>query len=118
MTSKLTMVTTPPDVVRTRASSTVLVKASSLVNRDLAGMLAGYRCRVVDVVRESVVRATMMVEIEYNTGRQDLGETVEVNRTSEKCLGTCRVRNRAAVRFSVPIAFAIALSYSDRSVKE
>ena len=30
--------TTPPEVVRTRASSTVLVKASSLVNLDLAGM--------------------------------------------------------------------------------
>lgn len=28
----------PPDVVRMRASSTVLAKASSLVNRDLAGM--------------------------------------------------------------------------------
>ncbi len=32
------MVTMPPDVVRTRASSTVFVKASSLVNLDLAGM--------------------------------------------------------------------------------
>lgn len=29
---------TPPDVVRTRASSTVLAKASSLVNRDFAGI--------------------------------------------------------------------------------
>ena len=36
--SKEKMVTIPPDVVRTRASSTVLVKASSLVNLDLAGM--------------------------------------------------------------------------------
>ena len=44
------MVTTPPDVVRTRASSTVLVKASSLVNRDFAGMLTGYRCKVVEIV--------------------------------------------------------------------
>ena len=32
------MVTIPPDVVRTRASSTVFVKASSLVNLDFAGM--------------------------------------------------------------------------------
>lgn len=32
------MVTMPPDVVRTRASSTVLANASSLVNRDFAGM--------------------------------------------------------------------------------
>lgn len=31
--------TTPPDVVRTLASSTVLVNASKRVNRDLAGML-------------------------------------------------------------------------------
>lgn len=30
--------TIPPEVVRTRASSTVLVKASSLVNLDLAGI--------------------------------------------------------------------------------
>jgi hypothetical protein len=50
ITNKLTMVTIPPDVVRTRASSTVLVKASSLVKRDLAGILAGYRCRVVEIV--------------------------------------------------------------------
>lgn len=34
------MVTTPPDVVRIRASSTVLVNASSLVNLDLGGMTA------------------------------------------------------------------------------
>lgn len=33
------MVTMPPDVVRMRASSTVFVKASSRVNRDLAGMV-------------------------------------------------------------------------------
>lgn len=33
------MVTMPPDVVLMRASSTVFVKASSLVNRDLAGIL-------------------------------------------------------------------------------
>ncbi len=32
------IVTIPPEVVRTLASSTVLVKASSLVNRDFAGM--------------------------------------------------------------------------------
>lgn len=34
------MVTIPPDVVRMRASSTVFAKASSLVNRDLAGILS------------------------------------------------------------------------------
>lgn len=34
------MVTIPPDVVRIRASSTVFVKASNLVNLDFAGMLA------------------------------------------------------------------------------
>lgn len=34
------MVTMPPLVVRMRASSTVLVKASSLVNRDLGAMVA------------------------------------------------------------------------------
>jgi hypothetical protein len=34
-----TIVTMPPDVVLILASSTVFVKASSLVNRDLAGML-------------------------------------------------------------------------------
>ena len=33
--------TTPPDVVRILASSTVLVKASSLVNLDFAGMVSG-----------------------------------------------------------------------------
>lgn len=32
------IVTMPPEVVRTRASSTVLVKASRRVNLDLAGM--------------------------------------------------------------------------------
>lgn len=32
-------VTMPPEVVRTRASSTVLVKASSFVKRDLAGIV-------------------------------------------------------------------------------
>jgi hypothetical protein len=37
------IVTTPPDVVRTLASSTVLVKASSLVNLDFAGISAGWR---------------------------------------------------------------------------
>lgn len=42
--------TIPPEVVRTRASSTVLVKASSLVNRDLAGMMVGYHCRIVFTV--------------------------------------------------------------------
>lgn len=36
------IVTMPPDVVRTRASSTVLVKASSRVNRDLAGIVRDY----------------------------------------------------------------------------
>lgn len=35
-----TIVTMPPEVVRTLASSTVLVKASSLVNRDFAGIVA------------------------------------------------------------------------------
>lgn len=34
------MVTMPPLVVRIRASSTVLVKASSLVNLDFGGMVA------------------------------------------------------------------------------
>lgn len=34
------MVIIPPDEVRTRASSTVLVKASSLVNLDFGGMFA------------------------------------------------------------------------------
>ena len=33
-------VTMPPDVVRIRASSTVLVKASSLTKRFLGGMLS------------------------------------------------------------------------------
>lgn len=37
------MVTIPPLVVRTRASSTVLVKASSRVNLDLGGMVADER---------------------------------------------------------------------------
>ena len=36
------IVTIPPDVVRTLASSTVLVKASSLVNLDFAGMVVMY----------------------------------------------------------------------------
>lgn len=35
------MVTMPPDAVRTLASSTVLVKASSRVKRDLAGIVNG-----------------------------------------------------------------------------
>ena len=34
------MVTIPPEVVRIRASSTVFVKASSLVNLDFAGIVA------------------------------------------------------------------------------
>jgi hypothetical protein len=33
------IVTIPPDVVRTLASSTVFVKASSLVNLDFAGIV-------------------------------------------------------------------------------
>jgi hypothetical protein len=33
------IVTIPPEVVRTRASSTVFVKASSLVNLDFAGIV-------------------------------------------------------------------------------
>lgn len=37
------IVTIPPDVVRTRASSTVFVKASSRVNLDLAGIFVGQR---------------------------------------------------------------------------
>ncbi len=40
MTNSEAIVTTPPEVVRTRASSTVFVKASSRVNRDLAGIVA------------------------------------------------------------------------------
>jgi hypothetical protein len=39
MTSKLVIVTIPPEVVRMRASSTVLVKASRRVKRDFAGMV-------------------------------------------------------------------------------
>ena len=39
MRSREQRVTIPPDVVRMRASSTVFVKASSLVNRDLGGMV-------------------------------------------------------------------------------
>lgn len=38
------IVTIPPDVVRTLASSTVFVKASSLVNLDFAGMLVKGGC--------------------------------------------------------------------------
>jgi hypothetical protein len=34
------IVTIPPEVVRTLASSTVFVKASNLVNRDFAGIVA------------------------------------------------------------------------------
>jgi len=45
-TSKEAIVTIPPEVVRIRASSTVFVKASSLVNLDLAGMLNGRVCHV------------------------------------------------------------------------
>jgi hypothetical protein len=37
-TSKEAIVTIPPEVVRIRASSTVFVKASSLVNLDFAGI--------------------------------------------------------------------------------
>ncbi len=54
------MVTTPPDVVLMRASSTVFVKASSLVNLDLGAMAAvvrvagplgelGIECRALSV---------------------------------------------------------------------
>lgn len=39
------MVTIPPLVVRTRASSTVLVKASRRVNRDFAGILVRFPLR-------------------------------------------------------------------------
>jgi hypothetical protein len=39
------IVTIPPEVVRTLASSTVFVKASSLVNLDFAGMLVDQRTR-------------------------------------------------------------------------
>jgi hypothetical protein len=38
--SRDAIVTIPPDVVLIRASSTVFVKASNLVNRFLAGILA------------------------------------------------------------------------------
>jgi hypothetical protein len=40
------IVTIPPEVVRTLASSTVLVKASSLVNLDLAGIVVERGSRV------------------------------------------------------------------------
>lgn len=40
MTNNEVIVTTPPDVVRIRASSTVLVKASKRVKRDFAGIFA------------------------------------------------------------------------------
>jgi hypothetical protein len=52
-----TMVTMPPEVVLMRASSTVFVKASSLVNLDFGGILplarvasasAGTRCQWFD----------------------------------------------------------------------
>jgi len=39
MRSSEVTVTIPPEVVRTRASSTVLVKASSFTKRDLAGIV-------------------------------------------------------------------------------
>jgi hypothetical protein len=42
------IVTIPPEVVRTLASSTVLVKASSLVNLDFAGMVVVYGPRRVE----------------------------------------------------------------------
>lgn len=38
--------TMPPDVVRTRASSTVFVNASNRVNRDFAGMVMAVRAQV------------------------------------------------------------------------
>lgn len=73
------MVTIPPDVVRTRASSTVLVKASSLVNRDLAGITAGYRCRVGEFVG-SWCEALMQKAIGV--------ETSGVEGVAERCLET------------------------------
>lgn len=39
MVNNEAIVRMPPDVVRIRASSTVLVKASKRVNRDFAGIL-------------------------------------------------------------------------------
>lgn len=39
------IVTIPPEVVRMRASSTVFVKASSLVNLDFAGIAAPTACK-------------------------------------------------------------------------
>ena len=53
MMSKLVIVTMPPDVVLTLASSTVFVKASSLVNRDFAGIVA----RPERDVREAINRS-------------------------------------------------------------
>lgn len=49
----------PPEVVRMRASSTVLAKASSLVNRDLAGissMSDDHKVEKVDDVEQQLER--------------------------------------------------------------
>lgn len=99
MTSKLTIVTMPPDVVRTRASSTVLVKASSRVNRDLAGMLASYHCRVVGGGK--VARLVVVVAVEGTLPRF-LGAIVEVKRAfQQSCSG--------------PVELGVAAVYASRT---
>jgi hypothetical protein len=70
------IVTIPPEVVRTLASSTVLVKASSLVNLDLAGIVVerGFRVLSLEVIELSLaamIRSTLLKmhkfeEIEFN----------------------------------------------------
>jgi len=78
---KLVIVTIPPDVVLTLASSTVFVKASSLVNRDFAGIVdsgAGYDGRVYSVSnRERPMRGLDGSQALWKALYRDRGEVAE-----------------------------------------
>ena len=67
ITSKLTSVTMPPDVVRMRASSTVFVKASRRVKADFGGMFADSTVGsgVRECVRVYLERGSETAEVQH-----------------------------------------------------
>lgn len=65
------MVTMPPEVVRMRASSTVFVKASSLVNRDLGAMSDGRPGRSAEYLAAAVSEAQSLL-LNARRGRSSL----------------------------------------------
>lgn len=65
--SREAIVTMPPEVVRTLASSTVLVKASSLVKRDLAGIMSKVLSSGSEVARSAFASIGLMLNFLSNS---------------------------------------------------